>query len=647
MGKRITWRANVLICLIIVLGFVLTSYISYHSNRETFERDAQQVSVLTSESIAREIDAQFTRPVNVSLTMANDSLLKEYLDGELERLDDPSYEASLTGYLEAYRAKYGYDSVFLASAATTRYYHYNGVNRTLETGDPENDWFYAFLDGEDEYALNVDNDEATDNAITVFVNCRILDEDGGTLGIVGVGFRIDDLRALFASYEQQTETRAYLVDGAGTIEVSTDGRDEGAVDLFEADGLEALRDESLVRDDDLFRTWYNEAGSSGYLVAQYVPYLDWFLVVDHDTSALDAQIARQFALALLVIAAVIALVLAATTSVFRRYNTMIIEQTAATEQKHRSIFQEAAEQLYDDIYEIDVTHNRAASESTEAYFESLGAPRNVPFDEAIAVVAERQIALEHRQAYLDTFKPEAVLESYRRGVENLTFEFKMTEDGASYHWIRIYAHLFVWDEDGSVRMLVYRQNIDDEKRRERTMFEQMQRDSLTGLFNKAATQSHISDLLSDAPDMSFAFFILDIDDFKGANDQLGHGAGDAVLARFASAMRAQFRPYDVVGRIGGDEFVAFAPLPDEAAAAAKAGELVKALSMTVLTDAGPCTVSTSAGVAFGQGARTDFETLYRHADQALYRAKADGKNRFALYEEGSSGASSEEAPTSS
>ena len=639
MGKRITWRANALICLIIVLGFTLTSYISYHSNRETFEQDAQQVSVLTSDSIAREIDAQFARPIDVSLTMANDSLLKEYLYAEANRLDDPSYEASLTAYLKAYREKYNYDSVFLASAATTRYYHYNGINRTLETGNPENDWFYAFLGNDDEYALNIDNDEATDNTITVFVNCRILDEAGGTLGIVGVGYRIDDLRALFEEYEQPSGTRAYLVDSEGMIEVSTDGRDGGTVDLFKNSGFSAFKDQALEPGDEPQRTWYSSREGSGYLVAQYIPHFDWFLIVDHDTSALDAQIARQFTLAVLVIVTVIALVLAATTSVFRRYNKTIIEQTAAIEQKRKTVFQEATEQLYDDIYEIDVTHDRAANEATEGHFEKLGVPRNTSFDQALAIIVEKHIAPDFRQGYLDLLSPESVLDAYARGIENLTYEFQMTVDGATYHWIRIHAHLFGWDEDASVHMLIYRQNIDEDKRREQDLSEQMQRDPLTGIFNKAATQHHISDLLSEAPNTPFAFFILDIDDFKSVNDGLGHGAGDAVLAKFASTMRAQFRPYDVVGRIGGDEFVAFAPLPDAKAAAAKAKELIEALRMTVPTDAGPCKVSASAGIALGRGAYTDFETLYRQADRALYRAKAAGKNRFAVYEDAASSSS--------
>lgn len=631
MSKRITWRANALICAIILLGFALTSFISYHSNRAAFEQDAERVSVLTSEGIAHDIDAQFTRPIDVSLTMANDSLLKEYLAIERDRLDSESYLESLREYLDAYRMKYGYDSVFLASAATARYYHFNGIDRLLDDRDnPENDWFHAFLASDEEYALNVDNDEATNDAITVFINCRITDENGGTLGIVGVGFRIDNLRGLFASYEEQTGTKAYLVDGAGAIEVSTDGRDDGATNLFSSDALVNLKDQVLEDRDERQSLWYSASEGSGYLVAQYIPYLDWFLVIDHDTSELDAQTARQFALAVAVIAGVISLVLIATTSVFRRYNALIVRQTAAAEQQHKTMFQEAAEQIYDNIYEIDITHDRAASEDTEHYFQSLGAPPGTPFSKALEIIAEKQVKEEFRQQYLDTFAPAAVLAAYARSEDSLTFEFMMSNDGEAYSWMRINAHLFTWSDDGSLRMLVYRQNIDAEKRREHAMIEQMQRDSLTGLYNKAATQEHIRARLDGAPDEAFAFLILDIDNFKSVNDRFGHSAGDTVLTTFAQTVSSQFRRDDVVGRIGGDEFVAFLPVSDVVAAERKAADLVAALNLDVKTDAGTCSLSASVGVALAPNCGHDFETLYRRADRALYRAKALGKNRYSL-----------------
>lgn len=631
MSKRITWRANALICAIILLGFALTSFISYHSNRAAFEQDAERVSVLTSEGIARDIDAQFTRPIDVSLTMANDSLLKEYLAIERDRLDSESYLESLRGYLDAYRMKYGYDSVFLASAVTARYYHFNGIDRLLDDRDnPENNWFHAFLAGNEEYALNVDNDEATNDAITVFINCRITDENGGTLGIVGVGFRIDNLRGLFTSYEEQTGTKAYLVDGAGAIEVSTDGRDDGATNLFSSDALVNLKDQVLEDRDERQSLWYSASEGSGYLVAQYIPYLDWFLVIDHDTSELDAQTARQFALAVAVIASVIALVLVATTSVFRRYNALIVRQTAAAEQQHKTMFQEAAEQIYDNIYEIDITHDRAASEDTEHYFQSLGAPPGTPFSKALEIIAEKQVKEEFRQQYLDTFAPAAVLAAYARSEDSLTFEFMMSNNGEAYSWMRINAHLFTWSDDGSLRMLVYRQNIDAEKRREHAMIEQMQRDSLTGLYNKAATQEHIRARLDGAPDEAFAFLILDIDNFKSVNDRFGHSAGDTVLTTFAQTVSSQFRRDDVVGRIGGDEFVAFLPVSDVVEAERKAADLVAALNLDVKTDTGTCSLSASVGVALAPNCGHDFETLYRRADRALYRAKALGKNRYSL-----------------
>mgnify|MGYP000046141361 CR=1 FL=1 len=630
--KRITWKASALICAVIMVGFGLTSFIGYQSSRAAFEKDAERTSLLAAEGAAREIDNQFAEPIDVSLAMAHDTLLADLLSAEPTRGDDEAYADAVCAYLESYREAFGFDSVFLVSTESNRYYHFNGVDRTLERDNPENTWYFDFLDRDEAYSLNVDNDEATADEITMFVNARILDEQGSTLAIVGVGFRMDDLKELLAGFEARTDTRVRLLTDDGTIRASTDP-DENGHALFDTEETTVLSEQARSDRADVQDFWYRANGENGFLVSRYLPNLDWFLVVDHDTSQLDAQMARQFAAEALVVVGVMTLVAIATTNIFRRCNKLVSDRTLAVEQKRKSIFQEAAEQLYDNIYEVDVTHNRAANEATAQYFESAGAPPNTPFDEALAVIAERQIVPEHRAGYRETFAPAAVLAAHRAGIENLTYEFKTTLDGVSYHWIRIYAHLFVWDEDESVRMLVYRQNIDDEKRREQRLFEQMQHDSLTGLYNKAATQSCISKLLDDAPGMVFAFFILDIDDFKGVNDRLGHSAGDEVLARFSDAVRAQFRPYDIVGRIGGDEFVAFAPLPDAAAADEKATALVEALRLTVPTDAGTCVISASVGVALATEAGRDFESLYRHADEALYRAKKAGKSRFARYED--------------
>ena len=139
----------------------------------------------------------------------------------------------LRDYLDAYRAQHGYDSVFLASARTGRYYHFNGLDRVLAPDSDENDWYYAFLASEEECSLNIDNDEAAHDEITVFINCRIRGQSGETMGVVGVGFRVDELQALLRSYEEEFGVRTYLIDGQGAIELSTSETRWKAVDLIE------------------------------------------------------------------------------------------------------------------------------------------------------------------------------------------------------------------------------------------------------------------------------------------------------------------------------------------------------------------------------------------------------------------------------
>ena len=96
MKKNVLMRTNLLVCFIILVGFVITAFISYHSNRGAFEKDVEKVSTLTAEGITHQIDTIFTKPVNISLTMANDSLLKEFLAEEEEHLEDEAFIQTLS-----------------------------------------------------------------------------------------------------------------------------------------------------------------------------------------------------------------------------------------------------------------------------------------------------------------------------------------------------------------------------------------------------------------------------------------------------------------------------------------------------------------------------------------------------------------------
>lgn len=636
MKRNVLFRTNAFICLIIILGFVITSMVSYHSNKGVFRQDIEDISQLTSEGIYHQIDSVFAKPINISLTMANDSLLKSFLEEEIEREDDKNFIQTMRNYLLSYKEKYDYDSVFLVSTKTNRYYHFgNGVDRVLTKEKAEDQWYYAFIDTSKEYELKIDNDEVAtaNNEITVFVNCKIKDGEGKTTGVVGVGLKVDSLQKMFRDYEKDFNIKAFLIDDKGNIEISTDKTGYEETSLFKSCGFGEYEEEILSDQSSNGQSfWYADEGMKGFVMTKYIPGLTWHLVIDKDTTVVENKLNRQFYVGAFVIILVILLVLVFITRIIRKYNAQIVKLTVEHEKKHHSVFQAETEKIYESIYEIDITHNCAASEATEDYFEELGVPKDTPYDQALPIISKKQIKEEYRSGYLETFCPGNVLKVFEEGRENLCYDFMIShDDGLTYYWMRITARIFAWEEDQSIRMFIYRENIDEEKRREGEMIDKMERDSLTGLYNKAATQYYTNRQLQQTEESEFAFFILDIDNFKGVNDTLGHAVGDEVIAEFAALLKSQFQEKDVVGRIGGDEFAVFVPSASREWVTRKAELLVDTLRYDFVRDDKTCHITASIGVAIAPESGSAFESLYKNADKALYETKKKGKDGVTIF----------------
>jgi diguanylate cyclase (GGDEF)-like protein/PAS domain S-box-containing protein len=161
-------------------------------------------------------------------------------------------------------------------------------------------------------------------------------------------------------------------------------------------------------------------------------------------------------------------------------------------------------------------------------------------------------------------------------------------------------------------------------------------DSLTGLPNRAL----FADRLEQALAQRFvgvhpvAVLFLDLDWFKAVNDTAGHAAGDALLVEAAARLRGAVRAGDTVARFGGDEFAALVHAgPDDQSARDVAGRLHAALTRPYQIGGGQFVVGASIGVAFWRGASTAAE-LMREADLAMYEAKAGGKGRVVVREQG-------------
>ncbi|MBC5710860.1 sensor domain-containing diguanylate cyclase [Hungatella hominis] len=621
-------KTNLLVSVILVCGFLVTAFFSYQANYEASLNNIEQVASLTTEGIYYQLTALFTRPVNISLTMAHDSLLAAHLEGEEAHLEDEQYAWTIKNYLETYREKYDFDSVFLVSALTNRYYNFNGIDRILTEGDPENVWYFDMLKDDLEYSMNVDNDEVNgaDNAITVFVNCKIYGPDRDFLGVVGVGMRVSYLKEFLKSYEEKYHLNACLIDENGVIEISSEHTGYSRIDWFQTFEQESIRSQVLGWKEDSanLELWSDTAvGGQGrsYVVSRYIPELSWHLVVEQNNGAIVSEIKDRLYQTGVIIIAIIITVLVVITTVLRNFNRQITQLM----EERQDAFKRATEQLYDNIYELNITRNRYANKLTEQYFGSLGAG-DLPYDQGLKVIAEKQIKEEYREGYVSTFTPENVIRQYEMGNNHLRYDFKITQDGSRYFWMRIDAYIFFSQEDECIHMFTYRKNINAEKEKEiRASFDEM-----TGFLTKMETEREITALLSKPAAEVYAFFLFDVDNFKQANDSCGHAFGDYCIREFTSIIRTHFRVNDVLGRVGGDEFAAFIPAPDSEWVEDKAKELSNALRVTCTEGGKSWEMSASIGVSIAPIDGNDFDTLYQKADAALYQTKQRGKNGYTI-----------------
>ncbi|MBV9303522.1 MAG: diguanylate cyclase [Acidobacteriaceae bacterium] len=159
--------------------------------------------------------------------------------------------------------------------------------------------------------------------------------------------------------------------------------------------------------------------------------------------------------------------------------------------------------------------------------------------------------------------------------------------------------------------------------------ERANKDLLTMLPNRPAIASMLEQELARChrDRRTVGVILLDVDHFKKINDTHGHFAGDAVLRETAARLRGNMRPYDQVGRYGGEEFLVVLPNCELEQAAHQAERMrTKLQSSAMMIDGVEVRVSASFGVTVSDGSERDPEVFVRVADEALYRAKASGRN---------------------
>jgi len=220
----------------------------------------------------------------------------------------------------------------------------------------------------------------------------------------------------------------------------------------------------------------------------------------------------------------------------------------------------------------------------------------------------------------------------------LSDEFLVNINNSGYRWHRI-TLTSVQDDIGRIYRIVGRaDDIQLERDRARacseletTLRKKAETDAVTGLLAKGTVNMLIRNQISRlAKDELGYLMLLDLDDFKRVNEMLGNSFGDTLLEQVGRHLEKNFQPCDLLGRVGGNTFIAYTQnLQDEPSARLKAEEILRSLEDIPVPQLGQ--IRGSIGITTVAPGRENFHVVLEHADCALYYAKNLGKKRYVLY----------------
>jgi len=228
------------------------------------------------------------------------------------------------------------------------------------------------------------------------------------------------------------------------------------------------------------------------------------------------------------------------------------------------------------------------------------------------------------------------LEEAARGQFEGHVELRFLRPDGSVHWAALHFAAFSETTSGEPCFILQAQDISGRRAAEEQLQHLAFHDTLTGLANRRRFMQCLEGAVARARvDRSHAYAVMfiDFDRFKLVNDSLGHSAGDALLMLLARRLQEHVRPSDVVARLGGDEFALLTErIGQERDAVALAARLMEALRPPFHVAGQELQVSASIGITFGSLAYTSAEAVLRDADTAMYKAKADGRARVAVFD---------------
>lgn len=218
------------------------------------------------------------------------------------------------------------------------------------------------------------------------------------------------------------------------------------------------------------------------------------------------------------------------------------------------------------------------------------------------------------------------------------FDARVINNRGDGVWHRIKFAVIYGDDGNATKFIGTMTDIDKEKKEKSRLISQAETDQLTGFLNKISTSLKIGETIREYPEDDGALLLLDLDDFKKLNDTYGHQVGDNFLRTFTGKLFLQFSANDVLGRIGGEEFVVYVNSRSENGSdiksiAERAAKNILEICRSIKIDGvdEDKVFTCSVGIAMYPHDGASYTELYEKADNAMYTVKRSGKNNYAFY----------------
>lgn len=299
-----------LLGVLIGLGFLTTSLASYYTSRVSLHQAIITTELpLTSNAVYTDIRDDLIRPVQISRAMASNVFLHEWIDNGEQDVE------IIAHFLTNIRSQYETTSAFFVSDRTQIYYDQDGIFEHLDPTQESSAWFYRFRDEQRPWEVVIDRSRST-----LFINFRVLDDQGNFQGVVGIGITLAEILKRIESYQRRYDRTIYFIDNQNNLVLAGEELYKNLTRATPVDEVSALKELSQILSPIREGTYnYHRDGKQHFVNVRHIEELNWFLFVDKHDSGLMEPVQRTLWINLLICLCVTIIVLSIIGWMSRRY----------------------------------------------------------------------------------------------------------------------------------------------------------------------------------------------------------------------------------------------------------------------------------------------------------------------------------------